>query len=159
MDEKKVQEQSEKTTQLILSLFDNLGYPTQVDEYNRIYVGYQGVTFMCLAYNSYVQFMDPAWIAIDVDTNSFRDLADAINETNRSTWTISMFYVRCENNETENNDTIEISTTRDILLSPVIPYLEDYVRNVLKSLIDTRETFITTFDRRRRGRRNPPSIQ
>ena len=158
MEEKNIRddmkEQSEMTTQLLLSIFDNMDCITQVDEYGRVFVGYQGITFLCMVCNSYIRFVDPCWFSVNLDTDSFYDFAEAVNKTNRSTWTINMFYERSGNNET-----ILVSTARDILLSPVLPNLEGYVRSVFKTLIDARESFYTTFERMKKGRRNPPSLQ
>ena len=59
MEEKNIRddmkEQSEMTTQLLLSIFDNMDCITQVDEYGRVFVGYQGITFLCMVCNSYIR--------------------------------------------------------------------------------------------------------
>lgn len=137
----------------LLSLLEKMGC-SWIENENGLYsVGIQGELFHFTVSNFWIRFWDLRWFSISRDDPSFIDLIESINIVNRSLG-ISLIF-----EHSKQDGSVEISTFRDVLFHPVLPYKEEYLFSVFRSLFTAREDLIRTFETMKRHRPDPMSLQ
>ena len=116
------------TRELLLRLLDVIGCQCVIESNMNIRFDYQGERFYAIAYNNSntVTICDFWWERCSLyDIDGLAMLKKAVNEVNRAAYVTTYYEID------EEDDTMGVCSDKSILLIPLIPDIEDYLRSAL----------------------------
>ena len=140
-----------KPRDLIIAILKNLNCKIEFDDEDpeRIYFTYQGETFCTNADNEclMVTIYDFSWGSVDIDDiDEVSNLRKAINTTNLYSGLCAMYTMDIEHHR------MIVHTKRQILLTPEIPNIENYLMAMLSGFFDTQRTLSKELDKLRESK-------
>lgn len=139
--EQKKQERIEQpdTLGLMMSTLNSLGCQPQKAPGDIVFVGYQGEDFTMQFHGMYARIWDPAWAHVKVDDPALPRIREAVNEVNFG------FGPTVVMNPPGEDGFIAIHSRMDIMLHPTCPDNEPYVKAVLNSFFETKNSMCDKF--------------
>lgn len=134
------QDYTGSTLQLMETILTDIGCQPKKDGENRLEVLYQGENFVVNTGGFFAQIWDPGWAHINVKDPNYENMKEA---TNRANFDFGPTIVWSAPNE---EGWSMIHSKRDILVLPHIPDRNEYVKSILNSFFEKKETMRSQFN-------------
>lgn len=140
-EEKRLKNENPDTLGLMFTTLSNIGcQPTKNDD-GSLSVQYQGENFHMEFAGRYARVWDPMWAGVKADDPDLPKIREAVNSANFS------FGPTVVLTAPDRDGVIGIHSRRDIMLHPACPENELFVRAVLDSFFNAKESVHTNFQK------------